>query len=103
MVQRDKHLSPAALLLAHVILDDAVPAGEPVFLPQPIRNPLGCVTLLTGARISALERQATAPEPPRRAPDHRCREVRPRQWYRRPGTRECGCRPRRCGSAGRGC
>src|SRR5712671_580829 len=42
-----KHLSPSALLLAHVILDDGVAAGEPVFLPQPIRNPLGCVTLLT--------------------------------------------------------
>src|SRR3954449_201520 len=47
MVQRDKHLSPSALLLAHVILDDGVAAGEPVFLPQPIKNPLGCVTLLT--------------------------------------------------------
>ncbi len=46
VVQRDKHLSPPALLLAHVILDDGVAAGEPVLVPQPIKNPLGRVTLL---------------------------------------------------------
>jgi len=33
VVQRDKHLPPPALLLAHVILDDGVAAGEPVVVP----------------------------------------------------------------------
>jgi len=46
VVQRDKHLPLTALLLAHVILDDGVAAGEPVLVPQPIKNPLGRVTLL---------------------------------------------------------
>ena len=46
VMQRDKHLPPAALLLAHVILDDGVAASEPVLVPQPIKNPLGRVTLL---------------------------------------------------------
>jgi hypothetical protein len=34
------------LLFANVILDDGVAAGEPVLVPQPIKNPLGRVTLL---------------------------------------------------------
>jgi hypothetical protein len=46
MVQRDKHLPPPALLLAHVFLDDGVAAGEPVLVPQPIKNPLGRMALL---------------------------------------------------------
>ena len=46
VVQRDKHLPPPALLIAHVILDDGVAAGEPVLVPQPVKNPLGRVTLL---------------------------------------------------------
>ena len=33
VVQRDKQLAPAALLIAHVILDDGVAAGEPVLVP----------------------------------------------------------------------
>jgi len=32
VVQRDKHLSHPALLLAHVVLDDGVAAGRPVLL-----------------------------------------------------------------------
>ena len=48
VVQRDKHLPPPALLIAHVILDDRVAAGEPVLVPQPVKNPLGRVTLLAG-------------------------------------------------------
>jgi hypothetical protein len=34
-------------MLAHVILDNGVATGEPVLVPQPIKNPLGCVALLT--------------------------------------------------------
>src|SRR5271167_3724994 len=46
VVQRDKHLPPTAQLIAHVILDDGVAAGEPVLVSKPIKNPLGRVTLL---------------------------------------------------------
>ena len=46
VVQRDKHLPMAALMFTHVILDDGVAAGEPMLVPQPIKNPLGRVTLL---------------------------------------------------------
>jgi len=46
VVQRDKHLPPAAQLIAHVILDDGVAAGEPVLVSKPIKNPLGRVALL---------------------------------------------------------
>src|SRR5271156_6822970 len=41
-----QHLPMAALMFANVILDDGVAAGEPVLVPQPIKNPLGRVTLL---------------------------------------------------------
>ena len=46
VVQRDKHLPPPALLIAHVILDDRVAAGEPVLAAG--QKPLGRVTLLAG-------------------------------------------------------
>ena len=39
VVQRDKHLPPTAQLIAHVILDDGVAAGEPVLVSKPIKNP----------------------------------------------------------------
>ena len=45
-MQRDKHLPPTAQLIAYVILDDGVAAGEPVLVSKPIKNPLGRVTLL---------------------------------------------------------
>jgi hypothetical protein len=38
VVQRDKHLPAPALLIAHVILDDGVAAGEPVLASQPVKN-----------------------------------------------------------------
>jgi hypothetical protein len=61
VVQRDKHLPPAALLLAHVILDDGVAAGEPVLVPQPIKNPLDEILAtrtkaIDKALVSAAER-----------------------------------------------
>jgi hypothetical protein len=45
-VQRDKHLPSAGQLIAHVILDDGVAAGEPVLVSKPIKNSLGRVALL---------------------------------------------------------
>src|SRR5665648_1291486 len=46
VMQWHKHLSPATLMLAHVILHDGVAAAEPVLIAKPIENPLGGVTLL---------------------------------------------------------
>jgi len=46
MIQRHKHLFAAALLAANVILHNRIAAGEPAFGPQPVKYPLGRVTLL---------------------------------------------------------
>src|SRR4029453_16501572 len=80
VVQRDKHLPPPALLLAHVILDDGVAAGEPVLVPQPIKNPLGGVTLL--AVLTVVVAQPLVDdlgEPVQLRPLDRCRPPIPRR------------------------
>jgi len=46
MAQRNKNFPHPPLLLANVIRDDGNPTGEPVFIPQPGMNTLGCVALL---------------------------------------------------------
>lgn len=50
MGQRNEHLLVPAFVLAHIILDNRVAAGEPMFLTQPIEDPLGRVPLLAGRR-----------------------------------------------------
>ncbi|EEB82617.1 conserved hypothetical protein [Roseobacter sp. GAI101] len=51
MAQRHEHLTRTALLVAHIIFDDGVPAVEAAFITEPFKNALGCVSLLTRAHL----------------------------------------------------
>ena len=48
MGQRDEHLLGPAAMLPHVVLDRGVLAAEPMLVPEPLEDPLGCVALLPG-------------------------------------------------------
>lgn len=45
MGQRHKHLLTAPPVLVHIILDDCVASGEPMFLTKPLEYPLGRMAL----------------------------------------------------------
>ena len=48
MRQRDEHLLGPAAVLPYVVLDYGVLAAEPMLVPEPLEDPLGCVALLPG-------------------------------------------------------
>ena len=48
MGQGHKHLLRPAAMLPHVVLDYGVLAAEPMLVPEPLEDPLGCVALLPG-------------------------------------------------------
>ena len=48
MRQWHEHLLQPAAVLPHVVLDYGVLAAEPMFAPEPLEDPLGCVALLPG-------------------------------------------------------
>ena len=48
MRQRDEHLLRPAAMLPYVVLDYGVLAAEPMLVPEPLEDPLGCVALLPG-------------------------------------------------------
>jgi hypothetical protein len=45
MHQRHEHLPAAQLLAAHIVLDDGVAAGEPMFFLESLKDALGGMTL----------------------------------------------------------
>ena len=48
MGQGHEHLLRPAAVLPHVVLDYGVLAAEPMLVPEPLEDPLGCVALLSG-------------------------------------------------------
>ena len=48
MGQGHEHLLRPAAMLPHVVLDYGVLAAEPMLVPEPLEDPLGCVALLPG-------------------------------------------------------
>ena len=48
MRQRHEHLPRLAAMLPHIVLDDGVPAVEPVLVPEPLEDALRRVALLPG-------------------------------------------------------
>ena len=48
MGQGHEHLLRPTAMLPHVVLDYGVLAGEPMLVPEPLEDPLGCVALLPG-------------------------------------------------------
>ena len=48
MGQGHEHLLRPAAVLPHVVLDYGVLAAEPMPVPEPLEDPLGCVALLPG-------------------------------------------------------
>ena len=48
MGQRHEHLLRPPPMFPHVVLHDGVLAGEPVLVPQPLKDALGGVALLPG-------------------------------------------------------
>jgi hypothetical protein len=66
MHQRDEHLPAALGRQAQVVLHDRVAARKPMFVPEPIEDPLRSVTLLGRPRLVLFENRrrslpATAP------------------------------------------
>ena len=77
MGQRYEHLLVPAFVLAHIILDDRVAAGEPVLFAQAVEDPLGRVALLAGRRTIPFQPAVDDCDEPvqLRAPDRRLTPV----------------------------
>ena len=53
--QRNKDLSASAAMLPDVVFDDGIATLEPVFLPEPLEDPLGHMPLLAQRQMVLLQ------------------------------------------------